>query len=75
MVESSSVAESLESSVDDFSSFWAQRIFGSMLIPLPSCFGEKRLEGVENKGSKPTKAEKRARILLKTLRPSLQREA
>jgi hypothetical protein len=49
MVESSSVAESLESSVDDFSSFWAQRILGSMLIPLPSCFGEKRLEGVENK--------------------------
>jgi hypothetical protein len=49
MVESSSVAESLESSVDDFSSFCAQRILGSMLIPLPSCFGEKRLEGVENK--------------------------
>jgi hypothetical protein len=41
---------------------------------LPPCFGEKRLEGVENKGSAPTRAEKRDCIALKTLRAFLQRD-
>jgi hypothetical protein len=54
---------------------FGRSVFLGVLIPLPPCFGEKRLEGVKTKDRSRQKAEKRARILLKTLRPSLQQEA
>jgi hypothetical protein len=45
-----------------------------MGIPLPPCFAKKRLERVDKKGLGVGNAEKRVRILLKTLRGTLQRE-
>jgi hypothetical protein len=59
--------------VADTERFWEHGYTPHRYTHTP-CFGDKRLKGVENKGSASAKAEKRACIALKILSAFLQRD-